>query len=368
MKHGMGRAFVFLLVAAAIGVGATYGWRWWTVGRFFEKTDNAFVRGDITAVSPRVTGYVTEVAVDDNSVISAGDLLLRIDDGIFQAELQQAQADLAEHEADLAGMTRRRSLQDALIREAEASLEAARAGAERTRKELARSGALVGRGWSSTQRHDTAVAEEREALADVARAEARLTAERRQLAVIESESAKISAEIARARASLSLAEINLSDTVIRAPIGGVVGNLRIEVGEYVRAGTRVAAIVPLNQVWVVANFKETQLSRMKVGQDVAIEVDTFPDARVTGRVDSLAPASGAEFSLLPPDNATGNFTKVVQRIPVKITLEPGHALDGRLRPGMSVRVAVDSRTGGPATRVSAGTNGQAVSGAAGTGR
>jgi membrane fusion protein (multidrug efflux system) len=118
----------------------------------------------------------------------------------------------------------------------------------------------------------------------------------------------------------------------------------------------------------VANFKETQLSRMKVGQDVAIEVDTFPDARVTGRVDSLAPASGAEFSLLPPDNATGNFTKVVQRIPVKITLEPGHALDGRLRPGMSVRVAVDSRTGGPATRMSAGTNGQDVSGAAGTGR
>ena len=179
----------------------------------------------------------------------------------------------------------------------------------------------------------------------MARARARLTAEKRQRAVIDSGRAEVEAEIERSEAELTLAEINLRHTVVNAPASGVVGNLRVERGEFVRPGARLAAVVPLQDVWIVANYKETQLTRMKPGQQVEVEVDTFPGVTVQGRVDSMSPASGAQFSLLPPDNATGNYTKVVSRaVPVKIVLEPGHALEGRLRPGMSVVTWVDTRT------------------------
>lgn len=344
MKRGVRAFSVVLAVVAALGAGAVFGREWWLTGRFIEKTDNAFVHADITAVSPKVDGYVAQVLVDDNATVAAGDVLARIEDSSFRAEVARARAALAEKQAAFANLDRRRALQAALVAEAEAAVRAAEADADRSRKELERANALADRGWTSRRRHDDAVADERGAEAGVARARARLMAEKRRRAVIDSESAEAEAEIARARAELTLAEIDLRHTAVNAPASGVVGNLRVERGEYVRAGMRLAAVVPLREVWVVANYKETQLTRMAPGQTVTVEVDAFPGAVVQGRVDSVAPASGAQFSLLPPDNATGNYTKVVQRIPVKIVLEPEHALEGRLRPGMSVVARVDTRT------------------------
>ena len=344
MKRIVRSFLIAVLFLAAVSAGGLFGWEWWLTGRFIEKTDNAFVHADITAVSPKVGGYVSEVLVDDNAAVEAEDVLIRIEDSSFRAEVARAQATLAEKHAAITNLEQRRTLQAALINEAKAAVRAALAIAERSEKELKRAGALVGRGWASGRRHDDAIADERSADAEVARAKSRHAAEKQQLVVIESERSEAQAEIERAEAELTLAKINLHYTVVRAPISGVVGNLRVEHGEYVRPGARLAAVVPLADVWVVANYKETQLNRMVPGQTVEVEFDTFPDVVVAGRVDSLAPASGAQFSLLPPDNATGNYTKVVQRIPVKITLIPGHSLEGRLRPGMSVATAIDTRS------------------------
>ncbi len=344
MKRGAGPFLIAALVPVVLAAAGVFGWDWWLNGRFMEKTDNAFVHADITAVSPKVGGYVSEVLVDDNVSVAAGDVLLRIEDSSFRAEVARARAELAEKQAALANLERRRALRTALIGEAEAAVRAAQANADRSRKELGRATALVDRGWASGRRHDDAVADERHAEAGVARARARLMAEQRRREVVDSERAEAEAEIERFEADLALAEIDLRHTVVNAPASGVVGNLRVERGEYVRPGARLAAVVPLAGVWIVANYKETQLTRMKPGQRATVEVDTFPGVVVRGRVDSMAPASGAQFSLLPPDNATGNYTKVVQRIPVKIALESGHVLEGRLRPGMSVVAEVDTRT------------------------
>ena len=344
MKGGFRSLVIMLLLLAALGGGGVFGWDWWLTGRFIEKTDNAFIQTDITAVSPKVGGYVSEVLVDDNVVVGAGDVFLRIEDSSFRAQVARARAELAKKQATVAILDQRRTLQGALINEAEAAVRSAEAIADRSGKELKRAGVLVDQGWASERRHDNAVAEERGAEAEVARAVARLAAERQQLAVINSERAKVEAEIERSDAELTLAEIDLRYTVVHAPTSGIVGNLRVEQGEYVRPGARLAVVVPLQNVWIIANYKETQLTRIIPGQRVTVEVDAFPDVIVAGRVDSMAPASGAQFSLLPPDNATGNYTKVVQRIPVKIVLEPGHPLEGRLRPGMSVVARVDTRS------------------------
>ncbi len=344
MKRGFRTLAVLICFLLVMGAGGTFGWDWWVIGRFIEKTDNAFIHADITAVSPKVGGYVSEVLMDDNVAVIAGDVLLRIEDSSFRAQVASARAELAEKQAAIINLEQRRTLQTAIIREAEAAVRSAEANAIRSGKELKRAGALVDQGWASLRRHDDAVAEERGAEAEVARATARLAAEQQQLAVIESERVELEAEVERSQAELTLAEINLRYTVIHAPTSGIVGNLRVEQGEYIRPGARLAAVVPLQDVWIVANYKETQLTRIVPGQRVVVEVDTFPGVTIAGHVDSMAPASGAQFSLLPPDNATGNYTKVVQRIPVKIVLEPEHALEGRLRPGMSVVTRVDTRS------------------------
>lgn len=344
MKRGFRSALIALAILATAGTGVMFGWEWWLNGRFIEKTDNAFIHTDITSISPKVGGYVSEVLIDDNVHVEAGDVLLRIEDSSFRAEVARARADLAEKRAALANLDQRHTLQKALIEEARAAVRSVEANAERSQKELRRAGALVDQGWASQRRHDDAIAEEQTSEAEVARSFARLAAEKQKLAVIDSERVEVEAEVERSEAELSLAEINLRYTVINAPASGVVGNLRVERGEYVRPGARLAAVVPLSDVWIIANYKETQLTRIEPGQTVQVEVDTFPGVTIPAHVDSMSPASGAQFSLLPPDNATGNYTKVVQRIPVKIVLEPGHALEGRLRPGMSVVTRVDTRT------------------------
>ena len=345
MRNRLLRLATAGLVLALASVGGIYGWDWWTSARDREFTDNAYVRGDITAIGPKVAGYVAAVLVEDNQIVSAGAVIVRIDDTDFHAQVDRARAVVAQSAAVAEHLDRRKQLQLALIREADAAVGAAHADVDLTQRNLERATKLLAQGWTPERGHDVATADSHRARATLARVEAAAAAARAQLFVIESEAAQVAARRQEAEADLRLAENALADTVIRAPVSGVVGNKRVQPGEYIRPGAALMSVVPVEGVWVVANFKETQLARMRVGQSANVAVDGYPDVRIRGIVDSLAPASGAAFSLLPPDNATGNFTKVVQRIPVKITLDPGHPLDGQLRPGMSVIATIRTDTG-----------------------
>jgi len=334
-----------LAIVAAIGAAGWGGWSWWDRARFRETTDNAYVRGDITAVGAKVSGYVADVLVSDNQIIQAGEIVARVDEADFLAQVDRAQAALSQADAAAEHLERRRRLQLALIREADAAVLSAKADVELAQRNLDRSGQLVVQGWTPQRAHDVATADSRRGAASLARVEAAAAAAREQLGVISAESAQIVARQKEAEANLRLAYIALADTVIRAPVAGVIGNKRVQPGEFIRPGAVLMSIVPVDGVWVVANFKETQVARMRVGQGARISVDGYSGATLSGTIDSLAPASGAAFSLLPPDNATGNFTKIVQRVPVKIRLASGHALVGRLVPGLSVEATIDLRSG-----------------------
>ncbi len=325
-----------LAVAAAIVVVFASEWVGWTSGRTRQTTDNAYVRGDITPLSAKVEGIVRAVPVNDFQVVKAGDLLVEIVDDDYRARLAQAEADVLAAEANIDNIKARKAMQKRQLDEAEEQINAIKADVERSRLEAERQRELVKSTYGTAQRLEVAVAEEKRFRAQLARSEADLEARRAQLAVLDTEESELRAALKSKQAMLDLARINLGYTKVVAPIDGMVGERNVRTGQYVRPGTQLITVVPLQTVWVVANYKETQLTRVQPGQRVDIAIDTFPGVTISGHVDSLAPASGAQFSLLPPDNATGNFTKVVQRIPVKIVLDPDHALKGRLRPGMSV--------------------------------
>lgn len=333
-----------LCIAVSIcGTGGLYAYDFWQAGRFVVRTENAYVRSGIVAVAPKVPGYVVEVAVDDNQRVAAGDLLFRIGAADFEARLAQSRAALEAARAARIALNEQHALQDALITEARAGLRAAQAEAGRAGRDRARASALIRDGWTTAQRHDTVIAMETRASASVEQAEARLAAQHRRLSVLKAEAARLDAVAEQAAAQVRLAEIALDDTTVRAPISGFVGNRHVEIGRYARPGAPLLSIVPLHEVWVIANVKETQLRHITPGQTVTVRVDSLGGPEIAGRVDSFAPASGAEFSLLPPDNATGNFVRVVQRIPIKILLDhQNDAVDG-LRPGMSARVAIHTR-------------------------
>lgn len=339
LKWTLGFSFVVALCLSA----AYFGHRYWMNGRFIEATDNAYVRGDIVAVAPKVPGYVVEVAVTDNQHVEAGDLLFRIDPADYEARRAQSLAALSAARAARITLNEERALQGALINEARAGVTAASAEAERAARDRERADNLVRDGWTTQQRHDRVVASETRARAAVQQAEAGLAARQQRLEVLSAEAGRLDAAIDQAFAQLRLADIALNDSEVRAPVSGVVGNRHVEVGHYARPGAPLLSIVPLHEVWVVANFKETQLQGMTPGQPVTVRVDTFGGKEFTGRIESLAPASGAEFSLLPPDNATGNFVRVVQRIPVKIVLDEDAMIAAGLRPGMSAEVRIDTR-------------------------
>jgi membrane fusion protein (multidrug efflux system) len=305
------------------------------------STDNAYLQGDITPISPKISGYIAEVAIHDNQEVKAGDVLFRIDARDYQARVDQATAGVATRRAALANLASRIEFQQAVIERAVATLNGSSANAERATRDFGRARDLTERGWASQARRDQAEADHLQGQAKVAEAEADLAAARRQLDVLESQRPQLQADIDAAAATLRLAQIDLEDTVVRAPSDGRVGERQAKLGQYVRPGTLVLAIVP-HDVWVVANFKETQLPDMHVGDDVTVSVDAVPGVRFAGRIQSFSPASGAKFALLPPDNATGNFTRIVQRIPVKITFLPGQLALDDLRPGMSAVVKLKS--------------------------
>ncbi|MGH7095387.1 MAG: HlyD family secretion protein [Stellaceae bacterium] len=330
-----------LLAAAVYG-----GWQWWTNWRFLESTDDAYIDADITVISPKVEGYIKDVRADNNQRVKAGQVLFVIDDEDFAAKVAQAKAAMATEEAALATYASRLGMQQAMIGQAQAAEQAAEADDTRTREDLKRYTSLVSVSIASRQQFDTADADARKAVAVLAKMRDALVAEKNQLAMFQSQKLEQAARLAQARAALLLAQNNLANTVIRAPVDGVVGNRAGQIGQYVKPGTQLMSLVPLPHVYVTANFKETQLTHMRPGQTATIEIDAYPDQPLKGRVDSFAPASGAEFSILPPDNATGNFTKIVQRVPVQIDFPDDNPLVQLLRPGLSVTVTVDTRTGG----------------------
>jgi membrane fusion protein (multidrug efflux system) len=348
------RKAIGLVVLAVVLVAAAGGWHWWTVGRFLRSTDDAFVQADISAVSPKIQGYVRDVQVVDNQEVKAGDVLVVIDEREFAARVDQARATLEVQQAAIAMLATRRTWQQAMIDEAEASVAGAEAEQRRAQLELARQRDLARADVASRQKLETADADLRKAEAAVAHARAALAAERDQLAVLDAQSRQEAARLHQAQAAARLVQDDLDDTVIRAPVDGVVANKGVQIGQLVKAGTLLLAVVPLPRVYVVANFKETELAGMQPGQAVSLTIDAFPGVRVRGFIESFAPASGALFSLLPPENATGNFIKIVQRMPVRIALAPDEALRARLRPGLSAAVEVDTRMPAGVAAVQAG--------------
>jgi membrane fusion protein (multidrug efflux system) len=332
---------------AAIAAGAYYGHQYWTVGRFQVSTDDAYVQADNTTIAPKVSGYLAKVLVGDNEPVKAGQTLATIDDSDFRVALDQAKADVAAAKAQNLSKRATLAAQDAVIASAQATLGVAEANLTFAEQEDKRYSTLAATGYGTVKNAQQAASGIAVAHATVARDVAALDVARRQIDVLKAEVAQAEAAMARAEAAQKQAELNLGYTSILAPVDGVVGARTLRVGQYVQAGTQLMAVVPVAAAYIVANYKETQLTDVKAGQKVDIEIDTYPGRAFQGHVDSLSPASGQEFALLPPDNATGNFTKVVQRIPVKILLD-GDVV-GVLRPGMSVTPTIDTKV--PATTV-----------------
>jgi len=331
-------------VAAAALAGAAYGgWSWWTHGRFIETTDNAYVHSDITVVAPKVPGYVREVKVTDNQRVSTGDVLVVLEDRDYRAQLAQADAAVAAQRAALESNSRTADLQRSLIAQADAELVSADAERQRAAQEFQRAHSLAADKWGTRQRLDEAEAALHKADAAVLKARAALAAAKDQAAVIRAARDEIAARLQQAEAAQTAARNDLDNTVLRAAVDGVVGNRGVQVGQFARTGQQLLSLVPLPDVYIVANFKETQLARMRPGQTVTLAVDAFPHQSLTGRVESVSPASGSQFSLLPPENATGNFTKIVQRVPVRIAVPGDNPLAGLLRPGLSVVASVDTQ-------------------------
>jgi len=338
--------------AAFVSAAAWFGWYWWTTGGFVQWTDDAYIGAEVTPLSSRVAGFIERVAVVDNQSAKAGDLLVKIDDRDYRAQLAHAEASVAVRQATLANLDAKRHLQEAVIEEASADIAATTAELARAKSDVDRYRTLSDNRIASVQRFQQADADYEKAQAAARKARAVLDAAERELSVIDAEKQQSQAALHQAAADRDLARLNLDYTEIRAPIDGVVGNRSARAGAYATIGSQLLAIVPLSALWVDANFKESQLARLREGQPAEVIADALPGVRFHGRVASLAPATGAQFSIIPPENATGNFTKIVQRVPVRIRLDDHAAEFGRLRPGLSVVVRVDGRLG--VTRVEAG--------------
>jgi membrane fusion protein (multidrug efflux system) len=326
------------VAAIAVLIGGAF---WWAGKQKYESTDNAFVQADNVAVAPLIEGYVAEVLVGDNEAVTAGQVLARIDSSTIRARLAEAEAHAAALEASVLQVDDRSKLAQAVIAERAAAVASARAQARFAASEQTRYGTLADSGFVSSQRVQNARAASERAAADVEQAAAALEAERRAAASLGSARAQSVAQAAAARAAVEQARIDLARTEIKAPVSGVVGARGVRPGQYVRPGAVMMTVVPLGEAFVVANFKETQVARLRLGQAVEIKADAFGGERIKGRVDSFSPATGAEFALIPVENAVGNFTKIAQRLPVKIAVDRSQPLARALRPGLSVEVKVD---------------------------
>jgi membrane fusion protein (multidrug efflux system) len=339
---GIGLRLYVLLVAAGLVAVVAYEWDWWVGSATLQTTDDAYLWSDTTPLAAKVPGYVHRVTVRDFQTVRAGDVLVEIVDDDYRAQLAQAEANVVAAQAAIDTIAQQKVLQETLIKQAEATIKASEADLTRYHLERVRQENLLETRAGTRQLTEQAVDDEMRTQATLDLNRAQLDQQRQQSSVLDSQEKQAQATLAAKRAARDLAQINLGYTRITAPVDGMVSQRQVQAGQYLSVGTQVISIVPLPHVWVIANYKETQLTNVRLGQRARVTVDAFPGAVLHGHVDSWSPASGAQFSLLPPDNATGNFTKVVQRIPVKIVLDPDPALRDLLRPGMSVIATIDT--------------------------
>ena len=331
----------------AIGAGGWFGYNWWTVGRFIVSTDDAYVQAYNTTVAAKVAGYVAKVLVADNARVHAGDVIATIDDGDYRLAVDAAREKVATQESTIGRIGHQIDAQQAAVAQAKAQLASAQAAAKRWELELSRQSFLATTNSTSQQMLEQTQASHDQAVAAVQSAQAALETATANVSVLQGQQQEAIDTLAELKTALAKAERDLSFTVIHAPIDGVIGNRAMQVGDYLQPGQRLATLVPLHKVYIAANFKETQLAQLQPGAPVTIAVDALPEHDIRGTIESISPASGAVFSLLPPDNATGNFTKIVQRLPVRIHVPEAVASEGWLRPGMSVVVSVNTKDTGP---------------------
>ena len=337
------RVAIIGAVLAALTAGAYFGDNWWTVGRFTVTTDDAYVGAKSTTLAAKIPGYLAALAVEDNQRVRTGDVIARIDDGDYQLAVKTAQDKAATQQATIERIGKQIMAQQAAVDQAKAQLASAQAGATRMKLELARQQSLATRDFASRQTLEQAQANRDQANAAVDAAQATLQSAAANVDVLKLQQQEAARTLDELNTALAKAERDLSFALIRAPFDGVIGNRAVQTGDYVQPGQRLASLVPLDGVYIDANFKETQLARLRAGQTASITVDALPDRKITGTVESFAPASGSVFTLLPPDNATGNFTKIVQRIPVRVRVPADVAGEEVLRPGMSVVVSINTK-------------------------
>ncbi|RFB79140.1 HlyD family secretion protein [Methylovirgula sp. 4M-Z18] len=336
----------FVVLAAWLAWYTAGHWNRWTGAARLESTDDSYVTGDVTPLSARVSGYIASVAVQDYQTVHKGDLIAEIDPSDYKAQLALAEANLAAAQASLANLANQKLVQNALIRQASANIQAVEADVQRYELEDERQHNLLKTGVAGTQQSvEQADANAKRSLAQKSLNEAQLDQQKALLASLDTQQKEIEAQIEAAQAQVTLATNNLNYTRIVAPVDGTVGQRQVRPGQFVNVGTQVIAVVPLPNIWVIANYKETQITHMRPGQNARITVDAYPDLALTGHVESWSPATGSTFALLPADNSTGNFTKVVQRVPVKVVLDPHPALGTLVRPGLSVEATIDTSTG-----------------------
>ena len=345
-----------LLVAVAGVLMVLWGWRLGPFATANERTDNAYVRGQITVLAPQVSGYVAEVLVRDFERVAAGQMLVRIDNRTYVEKVHAAEAQLDNAKAQLANAEQTQATNQANLQARRASLSAVEAEAKRAQADLRRADDLAVKGSVSLRERDQSRATSQLAKANVEKAEADIHIGEQSIKSTQVARASLEAQVKAAEAQLGLAQIDLDNTVVRAPRDGQVSESSVRVGQYVAAGSQLLFLVP-DKLWVVANFKETQTAHMHVGQRASFTVDALEGSRLNGHIEQIAPATGSEFSVIKVDNASGNFIKIVQRLPIRIAIAADQELAARLRPGMSVEVSVDTRAAEQAAKENAAKTG-----------
>ncbi|MFJ3487409.1 HlyD family secretion protein [Pseudomonas sp. NPDC090202] len=343
-QRGKARRILLTLVTVALAGGLVWGAWWWLAGRFIETTDDAYLQADSISVAPKISGYVGEVLVSDNQAVKRGDVLVRLDARKYQAISDQASATIAARTADLAKAQADLTQQDSTIAEAQAQLQGAEADVRHAQTEVARYAPLARSGAEPEERLAQLNNQLAQARSTLAAKQAALRSSQTRYGTLQAQLKQAQAQLGVAKASEAQSQLDVDDAVIVSPLDGRIADRGVRVGQYVQPGTRLLTVVPVSAIYLTANYKETQIGDMRPGQTVTVHVDALPGRDLQGHIDSLAPGTGAQFALLPPSNATGNFTKIVQRVPVRISLDVPDDVRAALVPGLSATVEVDTRS------------------------
>jgi membrane fusion protein (multidrug efflux system) len=344
-QRGKARRILLTLASVALLVGVAWAAWWWLNGRFIESTDDAYLQADSISVAPKISGYVGEVLVADNQTVKRGDVLVRLDARKYQAVSDESSATISARNADLAKAEADLVQQDSTIAEARAQLQGAQADTQHAQTEVARYAPLARSGAEPEERLAQLNNQLAQARSTMAAKQAALRSSETRYGTLQAQLKQAQAQLGVAKASGAQSQLDVDDAVIRSPLDGRIADRGVRVGQYVQPGTRLLTVVPVDAIYLTANYKETQIGKMRAGQTVTVHVDALPGNDLHGHIDSLAPGTGAQFALLPPSNATGNFTKIVQRVPVRIVLDIADDQRAALVPGLSATVEVDTRTG-----------------------